>query len=625
VQVDGFPLTVEAPPTLGEPHPSPGQTDFSAADPFGALFYMGSISTGDPESNFMRIRLQLGWHGSVPFPFLLHEGVPIAGTFVRANSQDPELTAAVSIDAALFATSTSGWVFNDTLRAWADIDILSFGEWNPTCDDVVSRNRLLIGAFQNRMTIEFRPGMGFGVIQAAALCGHDHFNWLSYIRQGTVRKKLSNGSLSSPLEWNEANCIAAFSSRCGDLINYQGKFVSIPTPDPPLHGWAYQDFLMDNLPWYWDEDPAALQVYSWRNWVFPPGGLFKFFDALAFPEGTHFEFITKLVGIPKAPGRDYLDTLVRWTYDGAGDFDPGRVLLFNNVDPNTPAIGTVVFKGIVEPEELTDAEFLALFGKPRTCVGNAATATLVEQYYAAILHRPSDANGKAFWTGEADRMCALGADPKQTFVVMANFFFNAPEYFALNRDDNGFVTDLYNAFLGRPPDAGGLSYWLGQLSSGIPRNNVMNWFLFSPEFAATMNIAFPGQNPRAETYLVLNLYGGLLRRLAESGGYTYWRGQFRSAQCNASPATAVQATIDTVSGQFVASAEYAARATTNSQYVVDLYYALMQRGAEPGGYSYWVGQLNGGFLTRAQVRQQFLTSPEMTAQSAAIAAQGCLH
>jgi alpha/beta superfamily hydrolase len=67
-----------------------------------------------------------------------------------------------------------------------------------------------------------------------------------------------------------------------------------------------------------------------------------------------------------------------------------------------------------------------------------------------------------------------------------------------------------------------------------------------------------------------------------------------------------------------------ARGTTNSQYVVDLYYALLQRGAETAGYNYWVGQLNGSSLTREQERQQFLTSPEMQAQSAAIAAQGCL-
>ena len=86
----------------------------------------------------------------------------------------------------------------------------------------------------------------------------------------------------------------------------------------------------------------------------------------------------------------------------------------------------------------------------------------------------------------------------------------------------------------------------------------------------------------------------------------------------------MQATIATASSQFLASAEYAARATTNSQYVQDLYYALLQRGGDLAGFNFWVGQLNSSAQTRNQVRQQFLLSPEMQARSAAIAAQGCL-
>ena len=61
----------------------------------------------------------------------------------------------------------------------------------------------------------------------------------------------------------------------------------------------------------------------------------------------------------------------------------------------------------------------------------------MEQYYAAILRRPSDAGGKSFWLSEADRLCALGADPKQTFFLLANSFYNSPEYLAFNRDDTG--------------------------------------------------------------------------------------------------------------------------------------------------------------------------------------------
>jgi YVTN family beta-propeller protein len=258
-----------------------------------------------------------------------------------------------------------------------------------------------------------------------------------------------------------------------------------------------------------------------------------------------------------------------------------------------------------------------------TCSGNAATnADLVEDYYAAILRRPSDAGGKAFWLSEADRLCALGVDPKQTFFLLANAFYNSPEYLAFNRDNNGFVTDLYITFFGRLADAGGQSFWLGQLTAGMTRNNLMASFLFSPEFTATMNGLFPGRMARAETYLAMNLYGGLLRRLADSGGYTYWDGQFRSAQCSTSPG-AVTAIINAVSSQFLASGEYVARATSNSQFVDDLYYAMLQRGGDLAGFNFWVGQLNAG-VTRDQLRQQFLTSPEMQAQSAAIAAQGCL-
>jgi uncharacterized protein DUF4214/Big-like domain-containing protein len=258
------------------------------------------------------------------------------------------------------------------------------------------------------------------------------------------------------------------------------------------------------------------------------------------------------------------------------------------------------------------------------CGGDISTiAGLVEQYYMSILRRPSDAPGKAFWISEAERLCSLGADPKEAFFLLANVFFNTPEYTAFNRDDNGFVTDLYVTFFGRSPDTSGLSYWVGQLAAGLPRNVVMSSFLFSPEFTTTMNGVFPGRTARAETYLVLNLYGGLFKRLADSSGYLHWDQQYRAAECNANPASVVTATIDTMSAQFLSTPEYIGRATTNSQYMQDLYYALLQRGGDLAGFNFWVAQLDSGVLTRDQVRQRFLQSPEMQTQAAAIAAQGC--
>ena len=106
------------------------------------------------------------------------------------------------------------------------------------------------------------------------------------------------------------------------------------------------------------------------------------------------------------------------------------------------------------------------------------------------------------------------------------------------------MTDLYITFFGRLPDPGGLNYWLGQLATGMPRNNVMSSFLFSPEFTATMNAAFPGQTARAETYLALNLYGGLAPAAGGIAGLHVLDRAVPDRAVQPSPATAVGDTID---------------------------------------------------------------------------------
>ncbi|MCB1919619.1 MAG: DUF4214 domain-containing protein [Candidatus Competibacteraceae bacterium] len=50
-----------------------------------------------------------------------------------------------------------------------------------------------------------------------------------------------------------------------------------------------------------------------------------------------------------------------------------------------------------------------------------------------------------------------------------------------------FITDLYRTFYQREPDAAGLSYWLGQLTTaGVLRSSVIQAFLYAPEFTAFM-------------------------------------------------------------------------------------------------------------------------------------------
>jgi hypothetical protein len=250
-------------------------------------------------------------------------------------------------------------------------------------------------------------------------------------------------------------------------------------------------------------------------------------------------------------------------------------------------------------------------------------AALVDHYYQAILGRAPDAAGHAYWTGEVARMQTLGVDIQEAFRVMAGQFFTSAEYRDRQTDNDQYVTDLYATFFNRAPDTGGLVYWTGQLAAGLPRDVVMYHFLFSSEFADAMYELFGDTAVRAEINLVGDFYRGLLHRLPDDSGLVYWRDRFRAAQCQGAPA--VTAAADEISRLFANSAEYLNRARTNPDYLADLYDAFMRRGAELAGFHYWVAQLDNGALTREQVRQVFVQSPEFQGRVQQVIAEGCLE
>ncbi len=251
--------------------------------------------------------------------------------------------------------------------------------------------------------------------------------------------------------------------------------------------------------------------------------------------------------------------------------------------------------------------------------------SLVTHYYRSILRRAPDAGGKAFWEGEAVRMQAIGANVNETWYSMAGAFYTSAEYLAFARDDTGFVTDLYNTFFNRAPDAGGLSFWTGQLAAGMPREVALASFIFSTEFVNFTQAIFGVTSVRAEIDTVVDFYRGLLARLPDDGGFAFWVGRFRTAQCQGvNAAAAVTAQAEAISSLFALSPEYTARARNNAGYVGDLYNAFLRRGGDLPGVQFWINQIATGARSREQVRQQFVASPEFQARVAAIIAQGCL-
>jgi hypothetical protein len=146
--------------------------------------------------------------------------------------------------------------------------------------------------------------------------------------------------------------------------------------------------------------------------------------------------------------------------------------------------------------------------------------------------------------------------------------------------------------------------------------------MFSPEFVSYTQRIFGNLAARPEVDTVMDFYRGLLSRLPDSGGFDYWVGQFRAAQCQGAAAVSAQA--DAISSAYAQSPEYAARGRTNAQYVGDLYNAFLRRGADLAGVQFWIGQLDSGAQGREQVRRAFLASAEFNTRVQALVTAGCI-
>jgi hypothetical protein len=262
----------------------------------------------------------------------------------------------------------------------------------------------------------------------------------------------------------------------------------------------------------------------------------------------------------------------------------------------------------------------ASFGDPVIAVTGVGDRSLATHYYRSILRREPDAGGVEFWNAEAARIEAAGANVVEVWYALAMSFFNSAEYRAFNRDDNAYLTDLYRTFFDRAPDDAGVAYWMGQIGQGLPREVVLISFMFSTEFQNRAAAVFGTVPVPPEMDIAIDFYRGLLGRLPDTAGLTYWAGRFRAAQCQGS--YGVYSTATEVSRSFVLGPEYVARNRTTAQFVADLYNAFLRRGGELAGVQFWISRLDGGAISRETATSQFAQLAEFQARAGRIAA-GC--
>jgi hypothetical protein len=172
--------------------------------------------------------------------------------------------------------------------------------------------------------------------------------------------------------------------------------------------------------------------------------------------------------------------------------------LYTNLLNRTPSVqeeaGWVAQMDLLglQPAQVTNA-----FVTSREYLSN-----VIQNDYQAFLQRAPQAAEVQGWLNQLNN----GLGEQQ----MESAFVGSAEFFALHGGtDSGWVDGVYSAVLGRAADTAGLSYWTGQLKSGVGMQQVALDIVMSPE---------------SEARVVSAAYVQLLGRTPDAGGLANWSG-----------------------------------------------------------------------------------------------------
>ena len=107
---------------------------------------------------------------------------------------------------------------------------------------------------------------------------------------------------------------------------------------------------------------------------------------------------------------------------------------------------------------------------------NVNLTAYVSRMYTKAFERPYDVDGLNNWTG-------LYLEGKTDANGIARGFIYSEEFSNRALSDEAYVETLYQTFFDRASDPDGKANWLGQLRSGASRNDVLDGFLGSAEYA----------------------------------------------------------------------------------------------------------------------------------------------
>lgn len=150
--------------------------------------------------------------------------------------------------------------------------------------------------------------------------------------------------------------------------------------------------------------------------------------------------------------------------------------------------------------------------------------------------------------------------------------------------DVRLVTQAYEQYVGRSPDAAGLSYWVIRMESGLTDGQLTAALISSPEYVQT--------HGGSDSLWIGAMYQDLLGRSADLAGLQHWLTALDSGVNRYEVALGI-----------ATSAEHEAMVVAND------YFTYLGRAASPADIDYWVGQFEQG-TQNEDVVAGFLASPE---------------
>ena len=211
----------------------------------------------------------------------------------------------------------------------------------------------------------------------------------------------------------------------------------------------------------------------------------------------------------------------------------------------------------------------------------------VRRCYNIILNRPGEPSGVLFWS------MYLAKNQKKGGDIVHDFIFS-PEFKNRGLNDSQVVEILYQAMMGRPSDAGGKAFWLNILTTGCSYDYIIRGFCGSEEFR-NICISYgidPGwieltQNRDKNlqvTAFVQRCYNLIMNRAADEGGLNYWTGLLLSKSLTGGGMVS----------NFIVSPEFKGRGLSNSDQIEILYQAMMDRASDASGKAYWLSFMAQG-------------------------------